>query len=142
MTRFMLAAAFMLLALPAHAAGTATLTVTVEGVTAKGGMLRVGLYDAASFSVRGVKPTIGKIVAATAGRMTVRLDNIAPGEYAIKSFQDEDGDGKMNTNMIGMPAEPYGFSRDAKPNMGPPAFDEAKITIKPGANAAAFHLVN
>lgn len=119
---------------------TASLTVTVEGVSAKGGNLRVGVYDESIFSVRGVKPKIGTIVPATAGKMVITLTGIVPGVYGVKTFQDENSNNKLDTNMIGFPSEPFGVSRDAKPNMGPPAFDDAKITLKAGANATTIHM--
>lgn len=140
MKKLIAAIAFLAVATPAFAADTASLTVTVEGLTAKGGNLRLGVYDESIFSVRGAKPTIGTIVAATAGKMVVTLTGILPGVYGVKTFQDENGNNKLDTSFIGMPTEPFGISRDAKPNMGPPAFDDAKITLKPGANAITIHL--
>jgi uncharacterized protein (DUF2141 family) len=51
------------------------------------------------------------------------------------SFQDIDRDKKLKTNFIGFPTEPIGFSRGAKIKMGPPDFEDAKISI--GQNEVA-----
>jgi len=36
------------------------------------------------------------------------------GLYAIRSFADENGNGKLDTNLIGLPVERYGFANDAR----------------------------
>ena len=139
--KFLMTAAVLAgLSVAASAADMATLTVKVEGVSAKGGNLRVGLYDQAAFPVRGSKPINGRVVPATAGEMTVTLEGIVPGEYGVKALDDENANGVMDFTMGFMPGEPYGFSNDAKPNMGPPAWNDVKIMVKPGANTITIHL--
>jgi uncharacterized protein (DUF2141 family) len=125
----------------ASAADLATLTVQVDGVSNKGGNLRVGLFDQASFPVRGSKPINGRVVPATVGTMIVTIEGIVPGEYGVKVLDDENANGVMDFKMGFLPSEPYGFSNDAKPNMGPPAWNDVKITIKPGANRITIHLL-
>jgi uncharacterized protein (DUF2141 family) len=44
-------------------------------------------------------------------------------------FADENGNGKLDTNLVGMPTERYGFSNDAKGNRGAPEFDAAAIAV-------------
>ena len=136
----MTAAVLTALSVAASAAELATLAVKVEGVSTKGGTLRVGLYDQAVFPVRGSKPVNGRVVPATPGEMIVTLEGIVPGEYGVKALDDENANGVMDFTMGFMPGEPYGFSNDAKPNMGPPAWNDVKIVIKPGGNAITIHL--
>ncbi len=42
--------------------------------------------------------------------MRVNFAGIAPGRYAVTAQHDEDGDGKLKTNFIGMPKEGVGIS--------------------------------
>jgi uncharacterized protein (DUF2141 family) len=132
----------LLAALPltAQAADTCSLTIKIENVTNKGGNLRIGVYDQATFVVRGSKPLEGKSIPAKAGEMVVTFDGLKPGEYGVKTFQDENANGKMDTIMGMMPSEPYGMSNDARPSMAGPPWDEAKFTLKPGANTITIHL--
>jgi uncharacterized protein (DUF2141 family) len=57
------------------------------------------------------------------------IENLSLGEYAISVFHDEDGNGVMNTNLIGLPQEKYGFSNNPKIFFGPPSFDKAAVQI-------------
>ncbi|RQP25824.1 DUF2141 domain-containing protein [Piscinibacter terrae] len=56
--------------------------------------------------------------------------NLPAGSYAISVFHDENGNGKLDTNVVGFPTERYGFSRDAKGNMAPPSFSDAVVDLQ------------
>jgi uncharacterized protein (DUF2141 family) len=58
------------------------------------------------------------------------------GLYAIKSFADENGNGKLDTNLIGLPVERYGFANDARGRMGPPAFDAAAVQVNADSSSS------
>ena len=47
----------------------------------------------------------------------------------MAAFHDADSDGRLNTNLLGIPTEGFGFSNGAIGFMGPPSFDEAAVTI-------------
>jgi uncharacterized protein (DUF2141 family) len=53
--------------------------------------------------------------------------DIPPGTYALAVIHDENMDGKLGTNWIGVPKEGYGFSNDAKAVLGAPSFDAASF---------------
>lgn len=129
-----LAAALLIASLPAEAA---TLTVTVEGVTGEGGMLKLGLCDAESFDG---KPDHGSIASARAGEMTIKFDALEPGEYAIKAMQDVNMNDRIDRNWFGIPVEPYGFSNNPRPFFRGATFDEAKFTLHDGDNAIVIRL--
>jgi uncharacterized protein (DUF2141 family) len=56
--------------------------------------------------------------------------NLPAGPYAVTAFQDQNGNGKLDRNLMGIPTEPYGFSRDAASPMGPPSFPDAVIDLQ------------
>ena len=128
---------------PAAAAkGTATLTIHVEHVSPRGGVLRLGLYDAAQYSDEKAEPVASADVPANGAVVTVTLKDLPPSRYAIESFQDVNGNGHMDSSWVGMPQEPYGFSRDAKPFLSKPGFDATAFTLAPGDNSQTLHLQN
>lgn len=138
---FLIAGAFC--ADAALAAGpTANLTIRVENVLPAGGILRLGLYDQASYPNDASKPTASADIPAIAGETIVRLHDIPPGVYAIQAYQDVNANDRMDTSWIGLPLEPFGFSRDAPPFLSKPSFDQVKITLVAGENSQILHLQN
>jgi uncharacterized protein (DUF2141 family) len=138
----LLAAALLLCAVPpARAQPTASLEIHVRNVSPRGGLVRLGLYDAAGYpDDKG--PVAAADVPATRGETVIVLKNLAPGTYAIEAYQDTNSNDRMDKSWIGLPLEPYGFSRDARPVLSKPAFDRVKFTLAPGANLQILHLQN
>ena len=125
------------LSLPAAAA---SLTIHVGNVLPAGGILRLGLYDAARYPDDNSKPVASADVPATAPETVITLHNVPPGTYAIQTFQDVNSNDKMDTSWIGLPLEPFGFSQDAKPFLSKPGFDEVKFTIGTADATQVLHL--
>jgi len=115
------------------------LTLTFPALTAKSGKVMIAVYDSAQGWATGKAVRVAMASAADA-EPSAKIPALPPGIYAVRAFQDVDGDGKMGKNPFGLPVEPYGFSRDAMGAMGPPTFDDAAFEVKAGANVQALHL--
>jgi uncharacterized protein (DUF2141 family) len=135
-----LAIAGAVLARPAWPAAAATLTIRVENVLPAGGILRLGLYDAARYPDDNSKPIASADIPAIGGETIVTLHGVPPGVYAIQTFQDVNGNDKMDTSWLGLPLEPFGFSQDATPFLSKPSFDDVKFTLTAGDNSQVIHL--
>jgi uncharacterized protein (DUF2141 family) len=68
----------------------------------------------------------------------VEFDKVPAGTYAIGCVHDENNNGKMDTNFMGMPTEGYAASNDARAFAAPPKFSDAKFAYKGGP--ARFNL--
>jgi len=55
------------------------------------------------------------------------FEDIPPGTYALAVVHDENMNGKLDDNWIGVPTEGYGFSNDAKALLGAPSFSAASF---------------
>lgn len=55
------------------------------------------------------------------------FEDIPPGTYAMAVVHDENMNGKLDTNWLGLPTEGYGFSNNAKGVLGAPSFSAAKF---------------
>jgi uncharacterized protein (DUF2141 family) len=55
------------------------------------------------------------------------FEDIPPGTYAIAVVHDENMNGKLDTNLLGIPTEGYAFSNDAKGLLGAPSFSAASF---------------
>jgi uncharacterized protein (DUF2141 family) len=53
--------------------------------------------------------------------------DIPPGRYALAVIHDENMNGKLDTNALGLPTEGYGFSNDVQGLFGAPAFSAASF---------------
>jgi uncharacterized protein (DUF2141 family) len=118
----------LLKAAPAQAAD---LTVVVSNVTSNAGNVILGLFDSAAAFPKTL--TRGVTTAAAGrdaeGRVTLVLRDVAPGSYALSAYHDLDGNGQLNTNLMGMPTEPYGFANNARGSFGPPSFQAARVAL-------------
>ncbi len=47
----------------------------------------------------------------------------------------------MDSNVVGLPQEGYGFSNDAKVFLGPPSFAAASFKVDPGLTAITVTVV-
>ena len=111
----------------AGAAAAADLEVVVEMKTPPAGKVMIALYDSpATFRKTEM---LGQSQTATAGAMRFRFPDLKPGEYAVAMYLDRNDNGKLDTNLVGMPTEPYAFSREPKGRFAPPSWDDVKITV-------------
>ena len=118
-----------------------TLTVHVLNV-ADGGTVRLGLYDQDGYPDDQSEPTASADVKAVAGETVIVLRNVPPGTYAIEAYQDVNDNDKMDTTWLGLPLEPYGFSRDAHPVFSKPSFSRVKFTVAAGEHSQTLHMQN
>jgi uncharacterized protein (DUF2141 family) len=108
--------------LVANAVPPAPIEVAVSGVRSANGMVRVVACPQSQF----LKDCPWSASApARPGTVTVLLGAVPPGRYAVQAFHDENGDGRLNTNWLGIPREGVGFSNDAMAHLTIPRFAKA-----------------
>ncbi len=109
--------------------GTVQVTVRVLDVRSdKGGVIHAALHPAPGVGFPG--PTVaGNLDAAPKSPETVVVFQVAPGTYAAAVHHDANANGRMDTNLIGIPSEGYGVSNDPRPRFRAPHFSEAKVRI-------------
>lgn len=118
------------------AAAQATLTVQVTGVESSTGSVVVGICPK-SFDESTC--TGGQTLPAKAGAMRFTFRNVAAGSYAIAVYHDVNGNGRLDKQLIGIPAEPYGFSNDVG-RIGPPSFEGARVRVNAPATTVGVRL--
>ena len=110
-------------------------SVTLQGVQARGGVVYVSLQtedqfmDAAGLAQR--------VAAPPAGPLTVVFESVPPGRYAVSAFHDENGDGQMQVSDAGIPIEGWAMT-NGETLRGEPSFDQVSVEIGPdGAEISA-----
>jgi uncharacterized protein (DUF2141 family) len=60
------------------------------------------------------------------------FSDMLPGKYAIAVIHDENYNGELDTNFLGIPTEGYGFSSGAEVSLSAPSFSDAVFTYDGG----------
>jgi uncharacterized protein (DUF2141 family) len=124
-------------AVSAGTASAATVEVHVSKVAAGKGQIRVAVCDRERF-LKQCAYTAS--MPARAGENVIAVPGVPKGSWAVLVYQDENDNGELDRNFIGIPKENYGFSRDAASKFGPPGFEEAAIEVKDELTVAAVKL--
>jgi uncharacterized protein (DUF2141 family) len=115
-----------------------SVTINLSGVRSQKGNVVVCLWSkenkdfpfcssAAAYKSTSIKADNGSLVAT--------FQNIPSGEYAISAFHDENGNGKLDTNWMGMPKEGMAaanMNKEKNQNQGRrerPSFDKMKFQL-------------
>jgi len=120
-----------------------TIKVVIEDVLDGQGQVRVALeknakdFDSGSFDT---PKYLSRVEEAKGESVSVTFPAVPYGTYAIKAFQDLDGDGKLKTGFMGAPEEPWGFSNDATGFLGPADFSDAKFELNAPELELIIHL--
>ena len=134
-----LAVSALLMASPA--ARATDLTVVVKDVRNATGSVLIAVYDQGSFG----KPELAKAkqkANASNGEVKFVFHNLPAGKYAVSAFHDENGNGKLDKNSLGVPTEGYGFSNDAQGSGGPPKFVQAAFDFDGKTNKTISFSLN
>lgn len=103
------------------------LNIEVVGIKQIQGYIVVAVYDSPdTFLSNDVVASEGWTVVSDTLNASIQLE---AGKYAISIFHDLNSDGEFNTNILGIPKEPFGFSNNAKGNFGPPDFEKAAFEL-------------
>lgn len=117
-----------------HAADAApvTLELTVSGFEATRGMVMVGVFSEED-GWRDNDAVTGAGAPVDGAEITLSIADLPPGEYGLKLYHDVDGNGQLNTNMMGIPTEPFAFSNNARGSFGPASWSDARFTVEAGS---------
>lgn len=113
--------------------------VQVDHVSPKGGIISAALFDRADYHDND-HPLASRNVPARFPRTTFTFSHVKPGLYAIKMFQDINRNGKFDTDFLGLPLEPYGFSDNAHPFLSEPGFDATRFRVGRGKTVITIRL--
>jgi uncharacterized protein (DUF2141 family) len=132
MNRFMLAGvvAAGILILGAGETPSGTIAVKVTGLRSDDGQVLAYLFDQKKgFPTKPAKAVAKRKAGIEEGRAFVSFKDVVHGTYAVSVIHDEDGDGKIDTYILGIPKEGVGVSMNAKGKAGPPKFEDAKFVL-------------
>jgi uncharacterized protein (DUF2141 family) len=130
--------------LTAQTKGMTTLTVRVTGARNIKGKIGVTLFqDAQGFPDDASKAIRQQSVEIDPNTMSaqVTFKDLPQGTFAVSVLHDENGNGKMDKNFVGMPKEGYGASNNPKKKKRAPTFDEAKFSLNASEQTIEITLI-
>ena len=104
--------------------------VNVKGVEELKGSMFIAVFDdPASF------PEFGKqyremVLPVRSKELSHTFKDLPNHTYAVAVFHDINDNGILDKNVLRIPLEPYGFSRNARARFSAPPFEDAKIELK------------
>ena len=114
------------------------LSVTIRGIESSEGQLMIAVVGSEA-AFNGESPAVlSVLITPRPGAIGFSTDALPDGEYGIRVMHDENGNGDMDSNMVGMPTEAWGFSNNAMGNFGPPGWADIRFTL----NGAATQTIN
>ncbi len=105
------------------------LTIVVTNLESEDGYIQVGLYNEADAFPEVGEEYLIKRVPVEGDKVKVTFTDLKEGKYAFGVFHDKDADGECDRNMLGIPTEGYGFSRNFKPTFSAPDFYDCSFTL-------------
>ena len=131
------------MALPAAFANAGELTVTITDIRATKGSLLVSVVNTEAGWNNQEKPVaVDKVTVADSakpGEPVVFKFNLPAGSYAVQVMHDENDNGNLDTNFMGIPLEGYGFSNNPQV-MRRAFFSEAKFDVTGAPTAIVVRL--
>jgi len=107
--------------------GEKNLVINVKNIKKAQGSILVAIYTNQQDYMK--TPAYSQIVPVNDIGELVISSPLPFGTYSITLFHDVNDNRSLDTNLLGIPKEPYGFSNDAKAPFGPPSFNSAIINF-------------
>jgi uncharacterized protein (DUF2141 family) len=117
------------------------MTVNISGIHTTKGQICLAVFNRADGFLKPEAVYMTKILPVRQnGTVDVSFPELPDGWYAISCFHDLNGNGKLDTNLFGIPTEPYGFSNGARPKFRAPTWEEARFWYQPNGKNPCIRL--
>jgi uncharacterized protein (DUF2141 family) len=111
-----------------------TITVNVSSFRNEKGALGCRLYAGPNGFPKKLTHVAQQTVAIHGTSATCRFTGIAPGIYAIAVVHDENANGRVDTNFVGVPTEGYGVSNNRTYALSWPKWEQSKFQVTPATD--------
>ncbi len=101
-----------------------TLKVEISGLRNNNGNVLYELFDADQKSLKVGNESISE------NKCVILFDNLKPGKYGFNYIHDENKNKKLDTKILFIPKEGFGYSNNVEAKFGPPAFDKWIFDVK------------
>ncbi|MCF2496539.1 MULTISPECIES: DUF2141 domain-containing protein [Dyadobacter] len=107
-----------------------TLNIEFTNIKKGQGKLWIAIYKPEEKFASKEKPKIYRIVDVKGAAPQLVAFDLAPGRYALAVYHDLNSNGVLDKNFVGIPKEPYGFSKNFRPKFSAPKFEDCEFVFK------------
>lgn len=106
----------------------------------KSGKVYFAIFDKASQFPKGKPVKTGSVAVSGQSIVSATVD-LPAGEYAVSTFLDENNNGKLDQNVVGIPKERFGFSNNPRILTGAPSFNDCAVRVLDQDNSFDIRLI-
>ncbi len=106
----------------------------------KKGKIFFAVFNSSSHFPKGSPVQTGSITVTGEREIAANIE-LPAGEYAVSVFLDENNNGKLDQNALGIPRERFGFSNNPRILTGAPSFRDCAIRILDQENDFPIRLI-
>lgn len=110
------------------------LRVNIEGLKSDTGEVSIGVYDTKETFLKKHAELEGHRVTITNSKSFTTFKNLKKKKYAIAIYHDENLNGVLDSNFLGIPKEGFAFSNNVVSLLSAPSFDEASFILNKDIN--------
>lgn len=104
--------------------------ITVKGLRSDKGKIWLSVFNSENgFPENHQSAYHTDVISLPNGEKTFWVTGLPIGQYAIALLHDENGNGVMDKNFVGLPTEGYGLSNNPPKKMRAPRFSDAKLEL-------------
>jgi uncharacterized protein (DUF2141 family) len=123
----------------AQSSAPAALIIKITGLRSEKGQVKIAVFNS-SEKWLGEQPAYSSTINVDGQSVTLKLNEVPSGDYGIAVFHDENKNGKMDKNVLGIPMEAYGFSNNMRVTFGPPSWEKSKFVVKGPATEVSIEV--
>jgi len=119
------------------------LQIQISGLESAQGKVMLSIYNTADSYMQIEKAQVLRAIEVRGTQnINVSINDLPAGEYAVSCYHDLNGNGKLDKNLVGIPAEPYAFSNNVRPKFRAATWEETRFYLNAQGNTIALKLEN
>jgi uncharacterized protein (DUF2141 family) len=103
--------------------------LTIEGISEDKGEIRIAVFNSEASYNEKEDPIHAIVLPVNGGTLIWDEEKLPYGDYAIAVYHDRNTNGELDSNILGIPKEAYGFSNNARGRFGPASWKDVHFTI-------------
>lgn len=116
----------------------ADLVVKIASVEEAKGKISMAVYNNENDFSKTV--LTGVTEKAVKGEMLFSFPNLPAGDYAVMVYQDVNDNGKLDSNLLGIPKEPWGASLEGTKVFGAPQWADTRFSLSENGTTITISL--